>query len=135
MKKKILVVENSPTQAYSIKVILEGHGFDVVLAFDGLDGYGKAKTVLPDLIIMDVMMPKLTGYEACEKIKGERVTAHIPVIIFTERSRKITEQASMRFGADFFTSKENFVVDGKLNPDMLCCINSLIAGEKGQCHE
>lgn len=130
MPKKILVIEDSLTQAYFMKMQLEKIGFEVILASNGIDGINKAKEKLPNLIILDVMMPQVSGYEVCETLKKSFETKIIPIIIYTERSRKLSEHSAKHYGADMFVAKENFITPEGFTPDMVCKINKLINGEK-----
>ena len=80
---RILIVEDSPTQAMSLTRLLKKHGHEVLTAKDGAEGIEVAKAELPDLVLMDVVMPKINGFQATRQITKDPSTRHIPVIIVT----------------------------------------------------
>jgi DNA-binding response OmpR family regulator len=94
MSAKILVVDDDPDVLEAISIILEANGYEVVTARDGLDGLDKLKVEKPDLMILDLLMPKMDGFEVCKELKDPRRAkyAHIPIIILSS----IKEQASRR---------------------------------------
>jgi DNA-binding response OmpR family regulator len=94
MSAKILVVDDDPDVLEAISIILEANGYEVVTARDGLDGLDKVKVEKPDLMILDLLMPKMDGFEVCKELKDPRRAkyAHIPIIILSS----IKEQASRR---------------------------------------
>lgn len=83
-KRTILVVEDSMTQAVALKRILQEHGYGVITASNGKLGLELALNNKPDLVISDVIMPEMNGYELCREIKNNKDTARIPVILLTE---------------------------------------------------
>ncbi|MBI2870441.1 MAG: response regulator [Candidatus Omnitrophica bacterium] len=87
MGKKILVVEDEPHIRMSMEARLKANGYVVVTAENGQEGCEKAKTEKPDLILMDVMMPGLDGYQALAKLKEGDKTKTIPVIMLTARAQ------------------------------------------------
>ncbi len=87
MPKKILVVDDEPHMVMVVKSRLMANGFDVITAGNGLIGFETAKKEQPDLIILDVLMPELNGYETLLKLKGTEETKAIPVIMFTAKSQ------------------------------------------------
>ena len=80
---EILIVEDSPTQAKRLQHILEGQGYDVTIAADGREALEAARGRRPSLIISDVIMPEMDGYELCRRIKSDASLANIPVILVT----------------------------------------------------
>ncbi len=93
-RKKILLVDDSSTVLLLERMLLSKSEYDVVTARDGLEGVEKAMSEKPDLILMDVMMPRMDGFEACRKLRAQDDTREIPVIMVTTR----TELASMETG-------------------------------------
>jgi DNA-binding response OmpR family regulator len=81
--KAILIVEDSQVQGQALKLFLEERGFRVFWARNGQDGVIQAQISLPDAIVMDIEMPGMNGFEACEKIKANFTTRHIPIIMLT----------------------------------------------------
>lgn len=102
---KILIVDDSPSQIAILKKIVEGLGHTVVTAEDGQKGVEAAKTELPDLILMDVVMPNLNGFQATRTISKEKTTAHIPVILVTTKDQETDRVWGMRQGAKAYVTK------------------------------
>jgi len=102
MAKKILVVEDEPHIRMSMEARLKANGYQIVTAGDGLEGYEIAQKERPDLILMDVMMPKLDGYQALEKLKADEATKAIPVVMLTARAQpEDVEKAGMGGAVDY----------------------------------
>ena len=102
MNKKILVVEDEKAIADILEFNLKKEGYEVVCAYDGEDGLGKATTEQPDLILLDVMLPKLDGFEVC---KGVRRGSNVPIIMLTARSEDIDKILGLEYGADDYITK------------------------------
>lgn len=103
-RKTILVAEDNSDMRLYIKIILSKK-YDVILAKDGVDGYELSQSKLPDLIISDVMMPNMDGYEFCDKIKNNKKTKHIPFIILSALSDTNDELNGLRHHANDYISK------------------------------
>ena len=103
--KKILVVDDSPTDRQYIIETLKGKGFQIVTAENGEDAITKAKAELPDLILMDVVMPGLNGYQATRQITRDDATKHIPVIICTSKGADTDKIWGLRQGANDYLVK------------------------------
>jgi pilus assembly protein CpaE len=101
----VLVIDDDPNTLRLLGYMLERGGFQVRQAGDGEDGLAKAFEQPPDLIVLDVMMPGLNGYQVCERLRGDPRTAHVPVIILTARAQRIDEQTALESGADLYMSK------------------------------
>jgi DNA-binding response OmpR family regulator len=101
----VLIVDDNPDIRSYIKIVLHGKQYTVLEAADGEEGFCKAVKHIPDIIISDVMMPKMDGVELCQKLKAELSTSHIPVILLTARS--LDEQRIIGFqgGADDYIAK------------------------------
>ncbi len=97
--RKILVVEDSPTERKLLADLLTQEGYDVIVAANGDDGVAKAKSELPDLVLMDVVMPGVNGYQATRSITRDQATKHIPVIICTTKRQETDVIWGMRQGA------------------------------------
>jgi len=89
-KRDILLVDDDPDFVEAVKVIVEKAGYDVRVAYDGQEGLEAVKEKLPDLIVLDVMMPVMNGHEACAKLKGNQETAEIPIILLTAVADRVT---------------------------------------------
>ena len=103
--KKILVIEDEPTQRILAKEFLELAGYSVRSSDDGLHGLNMAVKTLPDLIMLDLMLPSIDGYELCSKLKQCEDTAHIPVILFTGSKDPDVIKRGLEVGADDFIIK------------------------------
>ncbi len=101
----ILVVDDSPTEAHVIKGMLEKHGFSIETADNGTSGVERAKELGPDLILMDVVMPGLNGFQATRQLSKNAETAEIPVIIVTAKNQETDRVWGIRQGAKEFISK------------------------------
>ena len=104
-KGRILVVEDTPTQAAMVKLGLQRLGFEVVVARDGMEAIEKVYQELPDLIVSDVIMPKLNGYQVCRLLKDDQFTAHIPVVLLTSLDQRQDMFWGMKSGADKYLTK------------------------------
>ena len=106
--KSILIVEDSPTQALSLKHMLEREGLHVLHAADGKVGIEMAKKYLPDAVVLDIEMPEVNGYEAAVQLSTEEDTAHIPVIMLTTHDTVNAAQKGILLGAVDFIPKDIF---------------------------
>ena len=104
-KKKILVVDDEAELVDLVKIRLEAAGYDVVKAYDGQEGLEKAKSEKPDLILLDIMMPKMDGYKVCGLLKMDARFKKIPVILFSAKAQKEDEQIAKEVGADLYVTK------------------------------
>ena len=109
-KKKILIVEDDADFAEATKLILESKSYDVAVAHDGKEGLKKAQTTEPNLIILDVMMPEMDGYEVCAKLKADPKYRHIPILLLTAvgeaiPTTKYTMEMGMKTEADDYVPK------------------------------
>lgn len=104
-RKKILLVDDSSTVILMEKMILAKSPYDLVIAKDGQEGVEKATTEKPDLILMDVMMPRLTGFEACKRLRAQGNTASIPVIMVTTRGEAQSVKSGFEAGANDYITK------------------------------
>jgi len=102
---RILLVDDEPSIVKIIKKRLETFRFEVLIAVDGQDGLEKARQEKPDLIILDIMMPKLNGIDACKELKRDETTQHIPVIMFTAKEEASDQFTGLTSGADGYITK------------------------------
>ena len=104
-KKKILIVDDEAELVDLVKIRLEAAGYDVVKAYDGQEGLEKAKSEKPDLILLDIMMPKMDGYKVCGLLKMDARFKKIPIILFSAKAQKEDELIAKEVGADFYITK------------------------------
>ena len=102
---KILIVDDSPTEIHVLSTILESNGYEVVTAESGESGVTVAKAELPDLVLMDVVMPGLNGFQATRQLKKDPATSHIPVVIVTTKDQETDKIWGMRQGAKDYLTK------------------------------
>ena len=102
---RILLVEDSPTQAYVTSRLLEKHGYNVVVANNGKQGVEYAHSHSPDLIIMDVIMPGANGYQATRAITNNAKTSHIPIIMVSAKDQVTDKLWGLRQGAMGYLTK------------------------------
>ena len=102
---RILIVDDSPSQLMGIRRIVEKLGHEALTAEDGAAGVEAAKRELPDLILMDVVMPNLNGFQATRSITREPTTRHIPVILVTTKDQDTDRVWGMRQGAKAYVTK------------------------------
>ncbi|MCL6560084.1 MAG: response regulator [Firmicutes bacterium] len=103
--KKILVVDDESPLRMLIRATLEDDEFEIFEAEDGIAGLEQACANLPDLIILDMMMPGLTGLEVCRKLKQDPRTAHIKILLLTAKGQQRDKEAALAAGADYFIAK------------------------------
>jgi len=103
--KKILIVDDSPTERAFLEGLLGKAGFTIVVASSGEEGVERAKQEVPDLILMDVVMPGLNGFQATRAITREETTKHIPVFICTTKDQETDKIWGMRQGAKDYIVK------------------------------
>ena len=102
---RILIVDDSPIQIAGMRRIVEALGHEVSIAEDGASGVERAKRDLPDLILMDVVMPNLNGFQATRMISREATTKHIPIVMVTTKDQDTDRVWGMRQGAKAYINK------------------------------
>ena len=115
---KILIIEDDKLLAEALQTLLEIKGFDVEVVYDGEDGTEYAETGIYDLLIMDVKMPKLNGYQMARQVRHRRVTT--PILMLTAKSETQDRIEGLNAGADYYLTKP---FD---NMELLACINALL---------
>ncbi len=104
-KKKILVVDDEDNIVTILEARLMANGYEVVTAADGQEGLNKARSEKPDLIILDIMLPKLDGYKVCRMLKFDDQYKHIPIILFSARTQDSDQEVGKQQGADAYVTK------------------------------
>jgi len=104
-KKKILVVDDSRTALFMVTTILRKERYELVTASDGEQALEVAAAELPDLILMDVIMPRKTGFEACRELKRREDTKGIPIILVTTRGEGENVEAGFQSGCNDYVTK------------------------------
>ncbi|MGA2586291.1 MAG: response regulator transcription factor [Candidatus Aminicenantales bacterium] len=103
MKEKILIIEDEEDLVKGLKLNLAGEGYDVAWAYDGQEGIRKALEERPDLIILDIMLPKMDGLEVCREIRQKNM--NIPIIMLTAKGEEVDKVVGLEVGADDYITK------------------------------
>jgi len=104
-QKRILIVDDEEDILNVLKFRLEANNYEVLTASDGQEGLNKARTERPDLLILDLMLPKLDGYKVCRMLKFDEVYKAIPIIMFTAKAQQKDEELGKEMGADAYIAK------------------------------
>ena len=119
----VLVVDDDPVILKLLEVNFEMEGFQVARASDGAEGLERARAVLPDIVILDVMMPRMTGYEVAKALREDESTAHIPIIFVTARAQSSDVEKGMELGVEDYVTKP-------FDPlDLIERVNAILARE------
>ncbi len=105
MEKLILIVEDDPKSMKLTRDLLQVSGYKTIEATDGKQGIELAKAKKPDLILMDIMMPEMDGYTACDAIKADKATSKIPVVMLTAMGYELNKKLAEKLGADGYITK------------------------------
>ena len=105
MNKKILVVEDDPSASRLVGYALEQEGYRVITASDGLEGLTKAQNEHPDLIVLDVMLPGLDGYDICQQLRQKPETAELPILMLSAKARQEDKDTGFKIGANDYLAK------------------------------
>ena len=103
--KKILVVDDEPDVASLLTLMLKSQGYEVITAGDGQDALEKARSEKPDLIVLDIMLPKLDGYRVARMLKFDENFSHIPIIMVTAKIQEKDKKIGIETGADAYVTK------------------------------
>lgn len=122
-KKRILLVEDEKDMVEAMVFQLEAAGYDIVVAYDGIDGLEKAKKEKVDLIILDIMLPKMDGFKVCGILKKDNRYAKLPIILFSARAQAQDLATGRELGADAYVIKP---FDSKA---LLAKIKELVGGK------
>jgi DNA-binding response OmpR family regulator len=103
--KKILIVDDEEGIIKIVRMYLEHHHYEVITASDGQEGLEKAKTEKPDLIVLDLMLPKINGYKVCGLLKKDTKYAKTPIVLFTAKAQEKDVKLGKEVGADAYITK------------------------------
>ncbi len=113
LQNRVVLVDDEPNNRDTVAFILDAIGFKVDTAVDGADGLELIRTVKPKVVLLDIMMPRMDGYEVCQAIRSDRELAGIFIVILTANGLKFEERPALEFGADLYLTKpfdEDFLV-------------------------
>ena len=102
---KILVIEDDPGSLRFTRYTLEKEGYQVVTAPNGLEGLRKAQKEKPDLVILDVMLPGIDGFEVCHRLRAEPQTAQLPILMLSGKAQEVDKATGLKVGADDYLTK------------------------------
>lgn len=105
MKRKILLVDDEPGIQAVISARLAAQGYEVLIAKDGQEGLSIARAESPDLILLDIMLPKLDGYKVCRMLKFDKAFEQIPIVIFSAKGSDSDKKLAEQVGADAYMVK------------------------------
>lgn len=105
MSKRILIVDDEPDLQLIVQTVLKAKGYQTIQAVDGFQAVEKAQQENPDLIILDVMMPEMNGYQVCRLLKGQSETMQIPIIMLTAKVQPADRFWGLETGADLYLTK------------------------------
>ncbi len=105
MAKKILIVDDEPNIVISLEFLFKKEGFEVAVANDGEAALAQVSSFQPDLILLDVMMPKKSGYEVCAAIRADSASAGLRIIMLTAKGREGEVAKGLALGADAYVTK------------------------------
>lgn len=125
--KKILIIEDEKDMVTGLQFNLEARDFIIVAAYDGETGYEKAISEQPDLVILDIMLPKLNGYEVCKRLKKE--VPEMPIIMLTAKSQEAEIVTGLELGADDYITKPFSVLE------LLARINAVLRRANSESEE
>lgn len=104
-KKKILIVDDEAHIVELVRVCLEDTDYEIIEAYDGQEALNKAQSEMPDLILLDVMLPKMDGYGVCKTLKSADATKGIPIVMLTAKGQEVDKVKGFQSGADSYMTK------------------------------
>ena len=105
MPRRALVIEDDPSVARSLGCVLESEGYEVIIAANGVQGLLSAQSEHPDLVILDVMLPGLDGFEVCYRLRDDPQTAELPILMLSAKGREVDKLTAQKVGADMYLVK------------------------------
>lgn len=105
MSHRILIVDDEPNIVISLEYLMKKEGFDIAVATDGEEALRLAAEFHPDLILLDVMMPKKSGFEVCESLRADPATAGVKIIMLTAKGRETEVTKGLALGANAYVTK------------------------------
>jgi DNA-binding response OmpR family regulator len=103
--KKVLIVDDEPNIVAALEFLLQKSGHAVKIAADGEDALAQLDAFKPDLVLLDVMMPKVSGYEVCQRMRAQPQWRHIKIVMLSAKGREVEVSKGMSLGADLYVTK------------------------------
>jgi len=104
-RNRILIIDDEPQIVRALELLMQREGFDVRSASDGVEALSAIEDVAPDLILLDLMMPRMDGFELCQKIRSNPAWKNMIIVILTAKGRDIEREKGMALGADHYVTK------------------------------
>ena len=124
-KNRVLIVEDNEIYLKMLGMRLKSRGHYILTANDGLEGLNMIRKEVPDLIILDIMLPLMDGHKVCRLVKHDRKVQHIPIVILTSRDLEADAEKAKKFGADAF------IVKSTRSEVILDVVDKLLDAKKG----
>mgnify|MGYP001310985943 CR=1 FL=1 len=105
MSKKVLIADDEPNIVISLEFLLRREGFEVLVAVDGEEALAKAREEKPDLVLLDVMMPKMNGFDLCQALRADHDLAGMRIVMLTAKGRETEVSKGLGLGADAYVTK------------------------------
>lgn len=105
VSKKVLIVDDEPNIVAALEFLLEKNGYEVKVAGNGADALEQLDAFRPDLVLLDVMVPKLSGYEVCQRMRSEPRWRDIKIVMLSAKGREVEVNKGMSLGADLYVTK------------------------------
>lgn len=123
MTYKILIVDDEPNIVLSLEFLMKREGYSVAIAADGDEALAQVETFSPDLILLDVMMPKKSGYEVCEILRGDPDRSDVKIVMVSAKGREVEVAKGLALGADAYITKPFST------KELVAQVKALLAGE------
>ncbi|HUG26383.1 response regulator transcription factor [Piscinibacter sp.] len=105
MSKTVLIADDEPNIVISLEYLLQRDGYHVLVARDGQEALDTVQLMTPDLVLLDVMLPRLSGFQVCQKIRENPAWSHIRIVMLTAKGRDVEMSKGMALGADLYVTK------------------------------
>lgn len=125
MTKKVLIVDDEPNIVLSVEFLMQREGHEVATAGDGQEALDMLEETRPDLMILDVMMPRKNGFEVCEAVRGNAQFAAMPILMLTAKGREAEMKKGLSLGADAYITKPFST------HELVAKVNELLARDAG----
>jgi two-component system, OmpR family, alkaline phosphatase synthesis response regulator PhoP len=103
--RRILIVDDEPNIVLALELLMKKEGYEVHTVDDGERAVQAAKELRPDLILLDIMMPKMDGYEVCQRIRSDSLLKDVSIIMLTAKGREVEREKGLALGADHYITK------------------------------
>ena len=102
---RILIVDDEPNIVLALELLMKREGYEIQSVDDGQKAFDAVREFRPDLIILDIMMPKMDGYEVCQRIRADALLKDISIIMLTAKGREVEREKGLALGADYYITK------------------------------